>query len=89
MRKLTKEEKHKQCMKEIRATFLVVILCAAWHIISAFALNGKGTYLFGMPAWFSVSILGTAIIAVVGVVLLLKFVFVDFEYDDETMEGGN
>lgn len=89
MKKLTKEEKHLQCMKEIKATFLVVVLCAAWHIISAFALNGRGTYLFGMPTWFSVSILGTAAIAIVGVIFLLKFVFIDFEYDDEMTEGGN
>ena len=36
-----------------------------------------------MPAWFTVSVFGTVIIAVVGVFLLLKFVFTDFSYDEE------
>ncbi len=83
MQKLTREEKHKQCVKEIKATLLVVLVCALWHIITAFSLNGSGKYFLGMPAWFSVSVFGTIVIAVVGVIILLKFVFIDFEYDDE------
>lgn len=86
MQKLTKEEKHLQCLKEIKATLIVVAICCAWHCITAFALNGSGKYFLGMPAWFSVSVFGTIVIAIVGVVFLLKKVFVDFEYDDETEE---
>ncbi len=85
---MTKEEKHLQCLKEIKATLIVVLLCAAWHIIMAFALNGTGMYFLGMPAWFSVSVLGNLVIAVAGCIFLLKKVFVDFEYDDEAEEGG-
>lgn len=70
-------------MKEIKGTLIVVVLCAAWHIISAFALNGSGLYFLGMPAWFSVSTLGTIVIALVGIRILLKKVFIDFEYEDE------
>ena len=87
MNKLTKEQKHAQCMKEIRGTLIVVLLCALWHIGAAFILNGSGLYFLGMPAWFSVSTLGCIVIALVGVAYLLKNVFVDFEYDDEE-EGG-
>ena len=83
MKKLSKDEKHLQCMKEIRWTLIVVAVCCAWHIITAFALNGSGLYFLGMPAWFSVSVFGTIVLALVGVWLLLKFVFIDFEYDDE------
>ena len=83
MKRLSKQEKHSQCMREIRSTLIVVALCCAWHILTAFALNGSGKYFLGMPAWFSVSVLGTIVIALVGVFVLLKFVFVDFEYDDE------
>lgn len=86
MNKLTKEEQHKQCMKEIKWTLIVVAVCCAWHIITAFALNGSGLYFLGMPAWFSVSVFGTIILALAGVFLLLKFVFVDFEYDEEVDE---
>lgn len=83
MNKLTKQEKHDQCMREIKGTLIVVVICAIWHIGTAFILNGTGLYFLGMPAWFSVSVFGTIIIALVGVRILLKKVFVDFEYDDE------
>ena len=73
-------------MKEIKYTLLVVVLCCIWHVASAFLLNGTGLYFLGMPAWLSVSVFGTIILALIGVWYLLKFVFVDFEYDDE--EGG-
>ncbi len=88
MKKLTKQEKHEQCMREIRGTLLVAVICCAWHIITAFALNGTGYYFLGMPAWFSVSVFGTIVITLVGVRILLKKVFIDFEYDEEE-EGQN
>ncbi len=81
--KLTKEEQHKQCMKEIRATLIIVVICCIWHVGSAFLLNGTGLYFIGMPAWFSVSTLGTIVLALAGVAFLLKKVFINFEYDAE------
>lgn len=87
MRKLTKQEKHDQCVREIKGTLVVVAICAAWHVCTAFALNGTGIYFLGMPAWFSVSVFGTVIIALVGVRILLAKVFIDFEYDDEQEVG--
>lgn len=83
MVKLTKDEKNKQCMREIKATLLVVAVCLVWHVSTAFLLNSTGWTLFHMPAWFAVSVFGTVIIAVIGVFLLLKFVFIDFSYDEE------
>lgn len=76
MKKLTKEEKHKQCLKEIKATMLVVVVCFLWHVLTAFLLNSKGGTLFHMPLWFVVSVFGTIILAIIGVFWLLKFVFV-------------
>ena len=87
MNKLTKQEKHDQCIREIKATLIVVAICAIWHIGSAFILNGTGFYFMGMPAWFSVSVFGSIIIALIGVRILLKKVFIDFEYDEEVEEG--
>lgn len=81
--KLTKEEQHKQCSKEIRATLIIVVICCIWHVGSAFLLNGTGLYFIGMPAWFSVSTLGTIVLALAGVAFLLKKVFINFEYDAE------
>lgn len=83
MNKLSKQEKHEQCMREIKGTLIVVAICCLWHVLTAFLLNGKGWYFLGMPAWFSVSVFGTIILALIGVWYLLKFVFVDFDYDDE------
>ena len=81
MKKLTKEEKHKQCLKEIKATMLVVVVCFLWHVLTAFLLNSKGG-----PLWFVVSVFGTIILAIIGLFWLLKFVFVDFSYDEEECE---
>lgn len=86
MVKLTKEEKHKQCMKEIKATMLVVVMCFLWHVSTAFLLNSKGGTLFHMPLWFVVSVLGTIFLAIIGVFVLLKFVFIDFSYDEDELE---
>ena len=86
MKKLTRQEKHEQCMREIRGTLIVVLICCAWHIASAFLLNGTGLYFLGMPAWFSVSTFGTIILSLIGVWYLLKQVFINFEYDDEGRE---
>ena len=86
MKKLTKEEKHRQCMREIRGTLILVAICCIWHIGTAFLLNGTGAYFLGMPAWFSVSVFGTILLSLAGVAYLLKNVFVDFEYDEEEEE---
>ena len=86
MNKMSKEQKHEQCLKEIKATLIVTGICSAWHIITAFALNGSGLYFLGMPAWFSVSVFGTIVLALLGVWFLMKKVFVDFDYDDEDAE---
>ena len=65
MKKLTKEEKHKQCVKEIRATLIVVGICFLWHVLTAFLLNSVDWTLF------------------IGVFWLLRFVFVDFSYEED------
>jgi hypothetical protein len=36
-----------------------------------------------MPQWFVVSVFGQGVIAIIGIVLLTKKVFIDFDYDDE------
>ena len=93
---LTDEEKHKQMLKEIKWTFLLILLVAAWHIGFAFALDGIDMMILGMPLWFFVSTIGAFVISVVGVILLLKFVFVNFDLGDEAsdevltvVEGGD
>lgn len=54
-----------------------------WHVLTAFLLNSVDWTLFHMPAWFVVSVLGTVVIAIIGVFWLLRFVFVDFSYEED------
>ena len=60
-----------------------------WHVLTAFLLNGTGWTVFHMPVWFVVSVLGTVVLAVIGVFWSLKFVFVDFQYEEDESEGEN
>lgn len=83
MLKLTEEEKHGQILKEIKATFALIAIVALWHIGFAFGLNGIDVLVCGMPLWFFVSTIGAFVISVVGVAILLKFVFKDFELGEE------
>ena len=87
---LTDEEKHKQILKEVKWTFLLILIVAAWHIGFAFALDGIDKMVLGMPLWFFVSTIGAFAVSVIGVVLLLKFVFINFDLGDEAeeAEGG-
>ena len=81
--KLSKEQLDLQIKKEIKYTCLLTAICAAWHIITGFALNGNGAQIMHMPQWFVVSVFGQGIIAIIGIILLTKKVFIDFDYDDE------
>lgn len=91
MKFLSEEEKHAQIMKEMKATLILIAIVAVWHVGFAFLLNGIDKLVFGMPLWFFVSTIGAFAISVVGVVILLKKVFVNFdlgeEVDEEEMES--
>ena len=63
MKKLTRQEKHEQCMREIRGTLIVVLICCAWHIASAFLLNGTGLYFLGMPAYILIAVISPSPVA--------------------------
>ncbi len=82
----TDEEKHRQIIKEVKATFILIAIVAAWHIGFAFGLNGIDVLVLGMPLWFFVSTIGAFVISVVGVIILLKFVFKDFDLGGEEDE---
>ncbi len=87
MKKLTDEEKHKQIMKEVKATLILILIVAVWHVGFAFLLEDVDAMVLGMPLWFFVSTIGAYVISVVGVIILLKKVFIDFELGDETEEN--
>lgn len=84
---MTPEQKEKQIRKEARATLLLFLICFLWNVGFAYGLSGTGARLFGLPVWWLVSTPGMFVIAVIGVVFLLKKVFVNFDLED-TEEGG-
>lgn len=83
---MTEQEKHQQILKEMKATLILFVLVAVWHVGTAFALNGIDFLILGMPLWFFVSTIGAFVISVVGVIILLKKVFVNFDLGEEISE---
>ncbi len=85
--RVTKEQKDKQIRREARATLILFAICCVWNIGFAYGLSGTGARLFGLPLWWLISTPGMFVVAVIGVVYLLKKVFVNFDLDDDE-EGG-
>ena len=86
---MTPEQKEKQIRKEARATLILFLICFIWNVGFAYGLSGTGARLFGLPVWWLVSTPGMFVIAVIGVVFLLKKVFVNFDLEDTEKGGGN
>ena len=83
MEQMTNEQKHKQILKEVKATFILIAIVAAWHIGFGFLLEDIDMLVLGMPLWFFVSTIGAFVISVIGVVILLAKVFKNFDLGDE------
>lgn len=86
---MTPEQKEKQIRKEAKATILLFLICFIWNVGFAYGLSGTGARLFGLPVWWLVSTPGMFVIAVIGVVFLLKKVFVNFDLEDTEKGGSN
>lgn len=88
MNRFTEEEKHQQILKEVKGTMVLIAIVAAWHVGFGFALDGIDVMVLGMPLWFFVSTIGAFVISVVGVVVLLKTVFKNFDLGEDSDEEG-
>ncbi len=86
---MTKEQKEKQIRREAKATLILFVICFVWNVGFAYGLSGTGVRLFGLPLWWLISTPGMFIIAVIGVVILLKKVFINFDLEDNEEGGGN
>ena len=84
---MSREQKDAQVRREARATLILFAICFLWNVLIAYALSGSGIRIGGLPLWWLVSVPGMFVVAVVGVVYLLKKVFVNFNLEDEE-EGG-
>ena len=84
---MTREEKERQIKKEARATAILFAICFIWHAGFGYLLSGSGIKLFGLPLWWILSTPGLFVEAGVGVIYLLKNVFVNFSLDDDDDAG--
>ena len=85
---VTREEKDIQIRKEARATLVLCAICFVWNVVFAYAIPGS-IRLGGLPLWWLVSTPGMFVVAIIGVVYLLKKVFMNFSLDDEEEGGRN
>lgn len=85
--RLTREQKDVQVRKEAKATLILFAVCCVWNIGFAYGLSGTGIRVAGLPLWWLISTPGMFVLAVIGVVYLLKKVFVNFDLEDDA-EGG-
>ena len=83
MKPVTKEEKNKQIEKEAFATVILFIICFIWHVGFGYGLSGVPIYIFNLPLWWIISTPGVFVVGVVGVIILLKKVFVNFDLNSE------
>ena len=83
---MTPEERNRQIRKEALATFLLFLICLAWNVGFAYGLSGCPITVFHLPLWWVLSTPGVFVVAVAGVVFLLKKVFVNFEFEEEEEE---
>lgn len=84
---MTREEKERQIKKEARATVILFVICFLWHVGFGYLLSGSGITMFGLPLWWLLSTPGVFVVAVIGVIYLLKNVFVNFSLDDDDDAG--
>ena len=84
---MNRKEKDIQIRKEAKATLILFVICFVWNVAFAYGLSGTGLRLFGLPLWWLVSTPGMFVIAVIGVIYLLKRVFVDMDIEEDE-EGG-
>ena len=85
--RMTREQKDIQVRKEAKATLILFLICFIWNVGFAYGLSGTGIRIGGLPLWWLLSTPGMFVVAVVGVVYLLKKVFVNFDLEDAE-EGG-
>ena len=84
---MTREEKERQIRKEARATAVLFLICFLWHVGFGYLLSGSGIKVLGLPLWWILSTPGVFVVAVIGVIYLLKKVFVNFSLDDDDDAG--
>ena len=84
---LSYREKFVVMDREALATFLcaVFITIVFWGAI--LFLGDSETFLLNFPLWFVISCLGGYLLSILGVIVLLKYFFVNFELSDDSLSN--
>lgn len=88
----TEFEKNQQIKKEALASIALYVAFFIWWYVTGYGLAGTGTpqtytYVMGLPMWFFLSCVVGYVLFCVASVLVVKFVFKDFDLGEES-EGG-
>ena len=81
-----KTGKQNQIRKEAFWTFMLFFGCFLWHSGFGFLLNPVPVRFLGLPLWWWISTPGMFLFALLGLWLLLRFVFCDFDLDEKQEE---
>lgn len=77
-------EKYRQVRREAAATGLLLLVLIGFWLAAGFGLSQVGGELFGLPLWVWAATVGVWLFAILGVIVLVRFVFCDMD-----LEGGD
>ena len=83
----TYKEKMSQANREAKATVVALALTVVAWAALGFGLSGLDVQVLHMPLWVVGGTIGTWVFSLVVCVVLARFVFVDFDLDDEVDHG--
>ena len=83
---LSYEEKFSIMDREALATLILAVIIAAFFWGAILLLKDNSATFFTMPAWFVISCIGGYLLSVVGVIILVRKVMVDFPLDEKDVE---
>lgn len=90
LEKMTYKEKFIQMNKEAKAIWILgFIVFFVWLVggFGVYMIAGSDFRIFTLPGWFVIGTLGCWIVAIIGLVYLLKHVFKNFDLGEEGGDG--
>jgi uncharacterized membrane protein YhdT len=83
LKRLSYEEKFKLMDKEAHATLICALLITVFFWLAIWLLKDFHVTLFKMPLWFTISCIGGYLVAVVGVIVLVRYFMYNFDLDKD------
>lgn len=85
---MKRSDKFRQANREAAATLAAAVAVIIFWYLAGFGLEDAKISIFHTPLWFWTGVVGTWIFATLLVMALTKFVFKDFDLDDEDNGSG-